>query len=139
MSKNRKTSYGKMSTIESARSVMLIFIYFSRKGEISMITAVLNTQANMLFSDCPRYRGNEKGKKAPHCYLPRFMDDDDPAERELGLSFGLRLLCECRELWRFGARVSDGMKREIDAARQRRIKIRHFTDNCEEVMECSRR
>ena len=77
----------------------------------------------------------DKGKFpiAPHCYLPRFMDDTDPAERELGLSFGLRLLYECRELWIFGARISEGMKSEIRAAKWWNIRIRQFSENMEEL------
>ena len=70
---------------------------------------------------------------APHCYLPRFMDDELPAQRELALSFGIRLLHGCRELWVFGDVVSDGMKREISAAKRRYIPIRYFRENCEEV------
>jgi len=78
--------------------------------------------------------GKGKFPIAPHCYLPRFMDDNDPVERELGLSFGMRLLYECRELWIFGARVSEGMRREIHAAKQRGIRIKHFSENLEGVL-----
>lgn len=76
-----------------------------------------------------------KGKLpiAPHCYFPLFMDDTNPAERELGLSFGLRLLYECRELWIFGGRISDGMKREILAAKWRQMRIRQFSEELEEL------
>ena len=76
-----------------------------------------------------------KGKLpiAPHCYFPRFMDDGNPAERELGIFFGLRLLHECREVWVFGTRISEGMKREILAAKKRGIKIRYFNENMEEL------
>jgi hypothetical protein len=70
---------------------------------------------------------------APHCYLPLFMNDDIPAERELALSFGLRLLHGCRELWVFGEVISEGMKREIDASKRQSIKIRRFTADCKEV------
>ena len=70
---------------------------------------------------------------APHCYLPRFMDDSDPVERELALEFGLKLMKNCRELWVFGDRVSDGMYKEIKAARQLRIKVRYFDDDMNEV------
>ena len=70
---------------------------------------------------------------APHCYLPLFMDDDDPAERELALSFGLRLLNGCKELWVFGDRISEGMKQEIKAAKKWHIHIRQFTENLKEV------
>jgi len=77
----------------------------------------------------------QKGKFpiAPHCYLPRFMDDANPAERELALSFGLRLLNDCRELWIFGSRISEGMKREILAAKWRHIKIKQFNEIMEEI------
>ena len=67
------------------------------------------------------------------CYLPRFMDDDIPAERELALSFGIRLLCGCRELWVFGEIISEGMKGEIEESKRRGITIRYFTKKCEEV------
>ena len=70
---------------------------------------------------------------APHCYFQLFMDENDPTERELGLSFGLRLLYECRELWIFGTRITDGMKREILAAKWRGIRIRQFAENMEEM------
>jgi hypothetical protein len=77
----------------------------------------------------------QKGKFpiAPHCYLPRFMDDNAPAERELAMSFGIRFLYECRELWIFGTYISEGMKREILAAKWRRIRIRQFNENTEEL------
>ena len=77
----------------------------------------------------------DKGKLpvAPHCYFPRFMDDANPDERELGLTFGLRLLYECREVWIFGTRISEGMKREILAAKWRGIRIRQFSENLEEI------
>jgi len=61
------------------------------------------------------------------------MDDNNPAERELGLSFGIRLLYECREVWVFGDHISEGMKREILAARWRNIRIRRFNENMEEM------
>jgi len=70
---------------------------------------------------------------APHCYFPRFMDDGNLAERELGMSFGLRLLYGCKELWIFGARISEGMKREILAAKWKGIRIRQFNENMEEM------
>jgi len=45
---------------------------------------------------------------APHCYFPLFMNDGNSAERELGISFGLRLLYDCRELWLFGTMYPRG-------------------------------
>ncbi|MDL2318170.1 DUF4406 domain-containing protein [Eubacteriales bacterium OttesenSCG-928-A19] len=71
---------------------------------------------------------------APHIWLPLFLDDADPDERELGISFGLRLLAGCREVWVFGDRLSDGMRREITRARARELPIRYFDSQCEEVV-----
>ena len=71
---------------------------------------------------------------APHAYLPRFMDDDNPSERELALSFGIRLLGGCKELWIFGGEITEGMKREIIAAEKCGIKvIKFFNENLQEV------
>jgi hypothetical protein len=69
---------------------------------------------------------------APHCYFPLFMDDKKTAERELAMAFGLRLLSGCKEIWVFGDTISDGMKREIQLAKQKGIRIRKFTTNMEE-------
>jgi len=101
---------------------------------------------------CSPYRGDTEGNTqnalrycrfavergyfplAPHCYLPLFMDDNIPAERELALSFGLRLLNGCRELWVFGDVISEGMKTEIAKARDKRIPVKYFNHNFEEVL-----
>lgn len=64
---------------------------------------------------------------APHCYLPRFMDDSNLTERELAMSFALRLLSECREIWVFGNTISNGMRQEINEAKRQHIRIRQFT------------
>jgi hypothetical protein len=70
---------------------------------------------------------------APHVYYTRFLDDSCPTDRKLALHLGLRHLKHCRELWVFGGYISSGMEREIGAAIDRNIKIRYFTDDCEEV------
>ncbi|MCL1878035.1 MAG: DUF4406 domain-containing protein [Defluviitaleaceae bacterium] len=70
---------------------------------------------------------------APHLYLPAFMDDAKPKERELALSFGLRFLRGCKEIWVFGNHISAGMEGEIIEARRKRIKIRYFDVNCKEI------
>jgi hypothetical protein len=69
---------------------------------------------------------------APHIWLPSFMDDADQDERNLALSFGIRLLHGCREIWVFGAVISEGMRLELNEARRKRITIRYFNENCEE-------
>ena len=77
----------------------------------------------------------EQGKFpiCPHAYLPQFMDDNNPSERELALSFGVRLLYGCKEIWVFGSKISDGMKQEIIVAEKRGIKIRRFNEDLTEV------
>ena len=70
---------------------------------------------------------------APHLHFPQFMDDDDRKQRELGMFFALVLLGKCDEVWVFGGRVSNGMAREIDTAKQRGISVRYFNEKGEEV------
>lgn len=71
---------------------------------------------------------------APHIWLTRFLDDTDRSERDLGISFGLRLLSGCREVWVFGSRISEGMGQEIREAERRSIPVRYFSEQCEEIM-----
>lgn len=70
---------------------------------------------------------------APHLLYPQVLEEDDPTQRALGLFFGTVWLGKCAELWVFGGRISEGMEREIACARKRRIPIRYFTEDCEEV------
>ena len=72
---------------------------------------------------------------APHLHYPSFMREDDPAEREMGLFFGIVLLGKCDELWVFGEMVSVGMKAEIDKAKRKNMVVRYFTTECEEVQK----
>ena len=70
---------------------------------------------------------------APHLMFPQFMDDEDPAERELAIFMDVILLGKCSELWVFGETVSAGMQAEIDVAKKRRQPIRYFTNDFQEV------
>ncbi|MBO5573486.1 MAG: hypothetical protein J5947_04510, partial [Clostridium sp.] len=38
---------------------------------------------------------------AAHLFFPQFLDDDNSAERSLGLSFGNVFMDRCREVWIF--------------------------------------
>ena len=71
---------------------------------------------------------------APHLLYPQILRDDHPLERQLGLVFGLAVLCKCAEVWVFGSRISPGMEAEIKRARWKNIRLRHFTEECEEVL-----
>src|SRR5665648_420343 len=58
---------------------------------------------------------------APHLLYPQVLDEEDPFDRELGLSFGMVWLGKCDELWVFGRHITDGMTREIAEAGRRGI------------------
>lgn len=70
---------------------------------------------------------------APHLLFPQFMDENDPAQRSLGIFFGLVLQSKCKEVWVFGRAITKGMAVEIGKARERGLPIRYFTDRCVEV------
>jgi hypothetical protein len=70
---------------------------------------------------------------AAHLFFPQILNDCNPTERQLGLFMGMVYLDGCREAWVFGERISSGMAAEIARAEKRNIKLRYFTENCEEV------
>ena len=70
---------------------------------------------------------------APHLLYPQILRDDHPVERQLGLVFGIALMSKCAEVWVFGSRISPGMEAEIKRARWKNIRLRYFTEQCEEV------
>lgn len=70
---------------------------------------------------------------APHLLYPQFMDDTVPAERSLALFMGMVLLSKCDQVWVFGKVISAGMKAEIEKAEKKKIPIRYFTEELEEV------
>ena len=53
---------------------------------------------------------------APHSFLPEYLDDDIPAEREAGLAFGLSVLRLSKAIIVCGSRISSGMRGEIRLA-----------------------
>lgn len=70
---------------------------------------------------------------APHLLFPQFLDDDNPAERQLGLFFGNVLMSKCAEVWVFGNTISSGMAAEIKRAEWKCYRLRYFNEVCEEV------
>jgi len=71
---------------------------------------------------------------APHLIYPQFLNDNDKAQRDLGIFFGLVLMGKCDQLWVFGKRISSGMQTEISKAKKRGMPIRYFSEQCEELM-----
>ena len=53
---------------------------------------------------------------APHSFLPEYLDDDIPEEREAALAFGLDLLKLSKAIVVCGSRISSGMRGEIRLA-----------------------
>ena len=62
---------------------------------------------------------------ASHLMYPQILDDSDPAQRELGLLFGLALLKLCDEVWVFGP-VSPGMEQEVREAGHLHIPVKYM-------------
>lgn len=69
-----------------------------------------------------------KGKMpiAAHLLYPQMLDDNVPAEREIGTMFGIALLEMCDEVWCFGKELSSGMEREIKEAKRLGKPIKYF-------------
>lgn len=76
---------------------------------------------------------NNKIPLCPHIYFTQFLDDNIKSERDKGLCLAIQMLKRCKEVWVFGDKISEGMKREIRIARKRNMVIRYFTNECEEV------
>lgn len=63
----------------------------------------------------------------PHIYLTQLLNDNIPAERELGLRLGRELLALCDEIWVYGAaNPSEGMRAEIELAGKLGIPVREM-------------
>ena len=74
---------------------------------------------------------------APHSFLPDYLDDHIPQERQVALDFGLSILKICKALIVCGDIISSGMAGEIRKAREWGIKVYRLriTENKEELRE----
>lgn len=61
-------------------------------------------------------QGGEVLPFAPHLYFPQVMNDNEPAERQLGMEYSMYFLRKADEVWVYGDRISEGMKRELEEA-----------------------
>ena len=95
---------------------------------------------------CSPFRGNiEENKKAaqffakviigtgriaiaPHLYFPQFLDEDDPNERMNGIEMGLELMDVCDEVYVLGFNITEGMRFELNHAREKRIPVRLYDE-----------
>lgn len=122
------TTYEALSKVEreekTARYRPLVYICSPFSGDVSG-----NIERAKKYS---RYAVDSKAIPiAPHLLFPQFMSDD--AERELALFMDMVLLGKCEELWVFGELVTEGMSAEIAKAKRKNMKIRYFTEDCEEA------
>ncbi len=76
---------------------------------------------------------------APHLMYPQFLNDDNPAERDLGMFFAKVLMGRCDEVWFFSdSGYSSGMLSEYSYALKRGYLIRRFTEDCREITQGKR-
>ena len=72
---------------------------------------------------------------APHLFYTRFLDDDDPAERRLGITLGLSFMAACDEVWVYARDgISSGMKMELEHA----VRLGKPIVEIQEVQPCPR-
>lgn len=78
---------------------------------------------------------------ATHFAVCSVLDDNNPDEREQGISLDVRYLTFCNELWVFGDRISAGMAHEIHTFQQIRragSHIKYFDKDCNQLKMTTR-
>lgn len=61
--------------------------------------------------------------RAPHAYMPLLLNDFIPAERELGMEWGIQLLKASDILFVCGPRMSSGMAAEVRLAKEKKMPV----------------
>lgn len=64
---------------------------------------------------------------APHLYVPIFVHDDVPAERNMALDWGLEWMGDCLAVWKLDVPSSLGMQGELSRATAIRIPVVSIT------------
>lgn len=82
---------------------------------------------------CAHAVSRHKIPLAPHLLFPQFMDDTDASERELAMFFNRILLSKCEAIWVYTARVSAGMRSEIEWAHHLELPITYLDADFQEV------
>lgn len=65
---------------------------------------------------------------AAHLLFPTFLDDNIQEERETGMKGTLELLSRSDEVWVYGDKISEGMKKEIELAQKLGIPVVYKSD-----------
>lgn len=111
------TPYEALKNINKKRYFPLVYICSPYSGDVN-----LNTENARKYSRYALDKGNIP--IAPHLLFPQFMSEDN--ERELAMHFNYVLLGVCKEFWVFGEKITDGMNKEIEVARKRKMRIRYI-------------
>ena len=120
------TPYEALTNLENNQARPLVFICSPFAGDIP-----LNIHRAKRYA---RFAVSQKAVPViPHLMYPRFLDEEDVAQRQLGIEMGLRLLEACQEIWVFGSFISAGMAVEIKAANAMKVPVRYFDIHCRPV------
>lgn len=86
-------------------------------------------EANVRFAKaaCRYAMEQEETPVAVHLMYPQILKEEIPAERELGICMGLRVLEACDEMWLCGNHISAGMQVELLQAEKLGIPVRKIT------------
>lgn len=89
-----------------------------------------NIERNIVKANLYSRYAYEKGclPLASHVIFTQFLDDKKPKERTDGMEMGKQLLEMCSEIWVFGSKISEGMKAEIELAKEMDITIRYIKE-----------
>lgn len=100
---------------------------------------------------CSPYQGNiEENKKkaayyakivaragnvpvAPHIYFPTFLDEKNPNERMTGIEMRLELMDTCDMVYVFGFEITEGMRFELEHAKEMKKPVRLYDRNFEQI------
>lgn len=102
-------------------SMKKIFICSPFRGNIEE-----NTKAAQFFAKV--IIGTGRIPIAPHLYFPQFLDEDNPNERMNGIEMGLELMDVCDEVYVLGFNITEGMRFELNHAREKRISVRLYDE-----------
>lgn len=104
------TAIGSVMLEEKHRFIKRIFICSPFAGDVEQNIAAAKTYCLFaIHRDCAPF--------APHLLYPRFMDDRLPRQRDEAIRCGMAFLRACHEVWVFGEKISPGMNRELQLAR----------------------
>ena len=98
-----------------------IFICSPFRGDIEE-----NTKAAQFFAKV--IIGTGRIPIAPHLYFPQFLDEDNPNERMNGIEMGLELMDVCDEVYVLDFNITEGMRFELNHAREKRIPVRLYDE-----------